>query len=487
MIRRGVNSAQHFTDGRAIRMPLIVIAAFALMALGALTIFWSAVTVNRTKNLLVEEAREEALRVADQACMEIERVLADGGVRSLEELVARPEVQAELSRIAGESGIVLAAISDTEGRVLFQQVCEDQGQKEWSAQQKAFFEHGGGSGDGVKWETVTRALPADLTPIELPLHRGGVQVGRMQIALSSQVALARIDALGQQITSDLAVMVLLFLAVMLLAMALAWAVFLRQMELQRRTSETEHLAQIGALAAGLAHEIRNPLHAMGLHLDVVREDLEANARGAGGSDSVESIARVQRQVEHLNGVVGNFLSIAIPSRMIFRRVELNRSIREALRFLAPEFEAAGIQVEEKLHENAMIEGDEEALQRVFVNLLVNARQVLEQTSHGPPRVRVRARREGAFWEVLFEDSGPGIPPGSEEKIFRPFVSKRCGGTGFGLALARRIVEGHGGTLSACRSSLGGACLTIRIPVLKGGSGSWKAQLVPEDEQAARVS
>ncbi len=445
-------------------MPLIAIAVFALMALGVLTIFWSAVTVNRTKNLLLEEVREEALRVADRACTEIERFLVAGDVQSLADFVHRPEVQAELGRIAGESGIVLAAISDNDGRLLYQQVCDDHTHEEWIRTQTVAFREGMSNGQGTTWEAVAKTLPPGLTPIELPLHRGGEQIGRMQIAFSGQLALARIDELGLQITSDLAVMVLLFLAIMLLSMALAWAVFLRQMDLQRRATETEHLAQIGALAAGMAHEIRNPLHAMGLHLDVVREDLESTSRAG---ESVEAIARVQRQVEQLNGIVGNFLSIAIPSRMEFRPMELDLAIRDAISFYEPELESTGIASEINLPGTITIEGDKEALQRVFVNLLVNARQVLEKkTSLGDDRlIRVQARRDSAMWEVLFEDSGPGIPPGEEEKIFRPFVSKRCGGTGFGLGIARRIVQGHGGTLTACRSSLGGACFVLRIPAL----------------------
>lgn len=491
MNQQGVNrtgSSQRESCARRVRLPFLAIAALSLMVLGAATIFWSAVTVNRTKDLIVREAREEALMLADRACTEIEGILDAAGNVAFEELARRPDVLSELQGVAGEAGIVMVAISDLEGRVLYQQFCEEHAVSSGLAPQQASYNNSFVNGEPLAWDAVARSLPPGVMPLELPLNRDGVQIGRMQVALSSQLALARIDALSQQITSDLLVMVLLFFAVLLLTIALGWVLFLRQMELQRRASETEHLAQVGALAAGMAHEIRNPLHAMGLHLGVAREELEGRNDPA-HEDSIESIGRVQRQIEHLNGIVGNFLSIALPARLELRTMRLDRSLQDALRFFEPEFRTAGIEMEEDLPGEMPLHGDDQALQRIFTTVLVNARQVLGKMPEGARRLRISARRENGFWLVRFEDSGSGVPPGEEEKIFRPFVSKRCGGTGFSLAIARRIAEGHGGTLSACPDGgLGGACFELRLPaVTEGGAASERRSESSAETIPARIS
>jgi hypothetical protein len=146
------------------------------------------------------------------------------------------------------------------------------------------------------------------------------------------------------------------------------------------------------------------------------------------------------------------MNYANPGGMEMEDLALRPLVGGMLDFASPELERRGVQMEVKIPEMAQIRGDETALRQVFLNVILNACQAMEKAEDKRLSIEAAQNRSGA-WEITFTDTGCGIPPGKEEEIFDALVSFRPGGTGFGLAIARRIVEDHGGRISA-RSQTG---------------------------------
>jgi len=439
-----------------VRTPILLTAVVGLVIAASLTVFGTAVVIQKLKNSLVEEVREEARLATMAACHEIEQVVARLEHMPLSEAVNHPDVQRSLSRITGDAGVRRVEIRDALGNVICTQ-----------STHVMVVPSGAGGSSGMKVELASGS-PEQLIPVTIPLRRNGITVGVFELGVSRQLALGRIELLGAQITSSLTVMVLITFAILVLTMALVYVAFIRQMNLAQRATESDHLADLGALASGLAHEVRNPLHAMNLHLEVVREDLEelASGKSIDASETSETIGRVQQQVERLNCIVSHYLNLSLPSRLSLTDMRLDHLVRETSAFLKPELEANDIAllVELPAGEDLKVLGDHGALHQVLLNVLINARQALAKLEPGKPRlIRIRAERDRRTVRLLVEDSGPGIPENEREVIFKAFVSKKCGGTGVGLSLARKIMAGHKGQIRAGESELGGALIALEFP------------------------
>jgi len=216
--------------------------------------------------------------------------------------------------------------------------------------------------------------------------------------------------------------------------------------------QSERLALAGTLAAGLAHEVRNPLNAIGL----AAQGLE---RATADPSAREAARLIRAEVAHLDGVLRGFLDLARPGSGRCEPAALDQLGREVLELLAPEAAARGL-ASPALEGAASAHVDREALRRALINLVRNAIQA------SPPQGRVRVEvgldgKREAVIRVL--DEGPGLAPEMLERALEPFVTTRAGGTGLGLALARRVAEEHGGSLRLANRAPHGAEATIRIP------------------------
>ncbi|MBI1289678.1 hypothetical protein GC173_00345 [bacterium] len=447
-----------------VRTPILLTAVVGLVIAASLTVFGTAYVIEDLKEMLVDELREEARLSTMSACHEIEQIVNRLEGMPLSEAVHHPDVQRSLARISSDAGVRMVEIRDSIGNV----VCR---QQTASVTSTALPTAQPGTNPPM---AVSVEFPSDgpfsadnLIPVTIPLRRNGVEVGVFQLGVSRQLALNRIEILGAQITSSLTLMVLVTFAILILTMALVYIAFMRQMNFAQRTAESEHLADLGALASGLAHEIRNPLHAMNLHLEVVREDIDELSHGGkmDPAETSETIGRVQQQIERLNGIVGHFLNLSLPCRLSLTEMRLDHLVREATNFLQPEFTANQIELKVEMPEEELtILGDHGALHQVLMNVLLNARQALSKCGYQGPRVvRVRTEKDRKAIGLLVEDSGPGIPENEREVIFKAFVSKQCGGTGVGLSIARKIMAGHRGQIRAGESDLGGALIALEFP------------------------
>ncbi|MCG5051952.1 MAG: response regulator [Myxococcales bacterium] len=229
----------------------------------------------------------------------------------------------------------------------------------------------------------------------------------------------------------------------------------REQEMARRTLRAERLAAVGTMAAGLAHEIRNPLNAAMLQLTLLMRRLD---RGESGDAAVRPVAEVvTSEIQRLERLVNDFLAFARPHPLQVAPTELNVVIEGVLSFLEPEAEQNHVHVVRELAKGLPpVEGDRERLRQVLLNL---ARNAIEAMPDGG-RLTLRTRSVGEGIELEVEDTGVGIE--NEAEIFDAFFTTKPQGTGLGLSLVHRIVGDHGGAIEV-KSHPGCTRFSIWLP------------------------
>jgi signal transduction histidine kinase len=224
-------------------------------------------------------------------------------------------------------------------------------------------------------------------------------------------------------------------------------------ETARRRSE--RLAAAGALTAGLAHEVRSPLNAIGLAAQRLERKLET------GDERRSLATTVREEVRRLEDVLREFLELAKPVSESFAEVDTGELAGEVVELLAVEAEAAGVGLE-MLPGSGRVLGDSGALKRSLINLVRNA--VEATPSGGKVVVFIEAGRESVA--VRVRDDGPGVDTELAERVFDAFVSGKSSGTGLGLALVKRVAEEHGGSVALENRSRGGADAVLRLPAAR---------------------
>jgi signal transduction histidine kinase len=219
-------------------------------------------------------------------------------------------------------------------------------------------------------------------------------------------------------------------------------------------SRAEHLATLGEMAAGLAHEIRNPLAGIAGVMEIVGRDLPAD------SAAKNVLGEVRHEVMHINRIVTELLEIARPKQPVFGPGDLVEVSEHAALFARDQASKRRVQVKvDKEHPMPALEFDKGLIHQVMLNLLLNAVQACDEG--GSVRVEFVDGQENVTAKVI--DTGKGIPPEVLPNIFRPFFTTKGNGTGLGLSLARRIVEDHGGSLEASSEVNRGTEFSLVLP------------------------
>jgi signal transduction histidine kinase len=227
-------------------------------------------------------------------------------------------------------------------------------------------------------------------------------------------------------------------------------------EVRRQAAEerlAEGLAQLGELAAGVAHELRNGLATLRGYLTLVERRPEDGTL-------TDYLAEMRRESDHLVRVVEDFLTFARPESARVEPVELALLARRSA--ADPALGEGAVRVDAGGVGSARIRGDAELLDRALKNLLHNAVRA-EQDTGNPAVVLCRVERHDAELAIVIEDRGAGLPPEVRERLFQPFVTSRPDGVGLGLSLAHRIVGLHGGTLRLENREGGGTRAVVGFP------------------------
>ncbi len=245
------------------------------------------------------------------------------------------------------------------------------------------------------------------------------------------------------------------------------ALYRAQRERLDRLYRAERLAAVGQLAAGVAHEIRNPLTAIRSTMQYLLSGLDR------AEPRYQLVEELLSEVDRINGTVGGLLSLSRSGEIHRVKIDLLEPLASAVQLVRARAAEQSVEVRSALGQGRLpILGDAGQLKQVFLNLLINALQSMPQGGHvsvavAPARVQGSRGGGGPWVEVRIEDTGPGIPADQLRKVFDPFYTTKGEGTGLGLAICHGIMEQHEGEI-LLESEIGaGTTASIRLPLIEG--------------------
>ena len=228
----------------------------------------------------------------------------------------------------------------------------------------------------------------------------------------------------------------------------------REAELEKSLVKNEKLASLGRVAAGVAHEVRNPLASMKLKIQL------AERNNFQPSKIEKTFAVLRQEIERLDNLVKKLLDLSRPTRLNFSPISLTELIRERLSLVNEKAAAQNARIEFAV-ENTPTEllADGERLAQVFDNLFRNA---LEAMPHGG-EMKIALEKESDVYRIKISDTGAGLKDAERERLFEPFYTTKDGGTGLGLAISREIAQAHGGKIYSPVEARKGATFVVELP------------------------
>lgn len=416
-----------FGTQRSLRLQYAAAAAiFLVLVLGIILLFGHLISGSLSKRYLEDVlagGRDEARRIAAE--------LGGPEVKELDVVETTREVLSRTLEGDPERRIWQSIeVTDSDGKVVFSS--RSQSREEIPEALAEDLQVQGALSDENVIETEN---PYRIT---VPLGEVGnvvLNVDRAEVA--ERVSELRGDLLAQTIG-----IAALTLATLLLAFALVWFLIQRTRRLEVQRFEAEEMAALGALAANLAHEIRNPLNAINLNLELLGEDLPAD-----GSSASQSLATTREEVGRLASLVSDFLTYARPGEPELEPVRVDGLLKDVCEFLAAEAKTKGVHLRVVPGvPAAAVRSDPGQLRQVLLNLVINAVQAVQQ--HSPDRRVVELTADDhEGWVVLaVRDRGNGIPEDEMARVRKAFYTRRRGGSGLGLAIAVRFIEAQGGRI-----------------------------------------
>jgi len=297
----------------------------------------------------------------------------------------------------------------------------------------------GSIGGLVGGYSLARRFQKEMMELSVPIHNAAGSlsaiVGPIQLAGSSGIE--QLETSLQGIAQQVA------------------AVVERLQTAERENVRKDQMAALGQLAAGLAHELRNPLTAIKTLIEAAKSQ-QGNAMLEGRDLEV-----IEEEITRLNKTLQAFLDYARPPKLVKATVDLNELTSKVEKLLIAQAQQRSIQMKLELSKQpVLLQADPEQLRQVLLNLILNAFDAVG--THGTVLLQTERTPSSAILKV--QDSGSGIPDALRAKLFEPFVSSKAAGTGLGLTICKRIVEEHGGTIAAENVPRSGACFTVTLPI-----------------------
>lgn len=302
--------------------------------------------------------------------------------------------------------------------------------------------------------------------VEAPLYVDGQLVGRVAIHEDNPLS----TAAYQQARSANTMLIFAASALLLAALAISITWTSREMRgIEERIAQSDRNASLADLAAGVAHEIRNPLNTISLSctflLRKVGEDQGAR----------ESLEMISGEVTRLQETINSFLQFARTPRLELARVDIDEIIDSTLEVLDAEIRDRGIEVHRHRARGAHVRGDVRRLREVFVNFVRNAIQAI-QARGGGGAIEVSTRQTRRHVIVEIADDGVGIPDDVRRRLFEPYFTTKIEGLGLGLTQALQTVRAHGGRVDLDETRAAGATFIVKLPTRGPRAGRATAPL-----------
>ncbi len=233
----------------------------------------------------------------------------------------------------------------------------------------------------------------------------------------------------------------------------------REKESTEKRIESERTSSILLLAAGVAHELGNPLNSLTIHLQLIERKLKKLKVSKDSESLGESLRICREEVTRLDGIISNFLEAIRPRPPDLAETDLNEVLAEVLRFQHRELADRGIAVEVETPQIPLVLADRNQIKQVLFNITKNAVEAMQPG--GSLKIKSRADDDSVF--VLFADSGSGIKPEDLVRLFQPYHTTKPGGNGLGLMIAQRIMRDHGGQVGIESKEGVGTVVTMQFP------------------------
>jgi two-component system sensor histidine kinase HydH len=226
---------------------------------------------------------------------------------------------------------------------------------------------------------------------------------------------------------------------------------------------------LSRLLARFAHEVRNPLSSLDIHVQLLEEDI-AQAPPQVREKTASRFEIIHGELHRLENIVKHFLSLAGPSSLDLHPVEVAKVVSHVCELLRPEAASRGIEIVMQLPDSLpSVPADAAQLTQALVNLVINALQAVEHD--GRVEVTVRRDEPDGVLTVAVRDTGPGIPTDKQSAIFEPYFTTKAEGSGLGLWIVQQIVTAHGGAVEASNAADGGAVFAVHLPLQKKKNGN----------------
>ncbi len=235
-------------------------------------------------------------------------------------------------------------------------------------------------------------------------------------------------------------------------------------ETRKRTEEqleSERLNAFTLLAAGVAHELGNPLNSLTIHLQLLERRLRK--MGKAGESLKEHLDIATGEIKRMDGIIGQFLAAIRPTKPQFQRVKIGELLQESLRFLKPDIEQAGVKVRLDMRADMpAMPLDADQIKQAMYNLIRNACQAMPNGGD----LIIHGSYTDFEVRLSFEDTGKGISPEQMGRLFQPFSTTRSTGTGLGLLIVRRIIREHGGEIDIESRVGSGTRVSLWLPLVE---------------------
>jgi PAS domain S-box-containing protein len=254
---------------------------------------------------------------------------------------------------------------------------------------------------------------------------------------------------------------------------IGYAVILRDITESRKSTEetiqSERLNALTMLAAGVAHEIGNPLNSLHIQLQLMARRLR-KVPETQRKELLKSVDVAKEEISRLDTIIRQFLGAIRPARLDRHLENINQLVQESVRFLDAEISDRNIMIETELRADLpLLEVDRTQMKQAFYNVIRNAFQAMKTGGI----LRVRTDLDDRFVSITFADTGGGIPDEEMSKIFEPYFTTKAAGSGLGLLIVRRIVREHGGEIELLNDDGKGLSLTMKLPL-----GNQRLRMLP---------
>ncbi|MBM3334036.1 GHKL domain-containing protein [Candidatus Sumerlaeota bacterium] len=423
----------------------VIFAALACVLLLAFCLtLVTLYVVEARKQQIVARAREMVEARADQVRQQFEKLLEDEKAGDIGKLLK----ESERARRA-----LQLIVTDRDNRILFSLIYNDANDRvEYSINREV----------SKDWKVeIAKVDPRQFAEARRTILQGNQPKAEIVATYVPTLLVNQISAESRQITLWLLILAVSLSVLLAAAFWLLWVVFRRHLERERAYEKLDRMAYVGTLTSGLAHEIRNPLNALNLNIQLVGEEIADPRHDSAGRVS-KIVELIKKEIARLNTTLTSFLQYALPPSSQTQMTDVVAVLHETASLFEPDMRERSIQYRYEGERSCETLADGAGLRQVFWNVMLNAVQAVEWSER--KRIVTRCHVEDGECRIEIRDSGPGVAPDQREKVFEAFYSTRPGGSGFGLAIARQVVSRHRGRIWIDSHDGWGCVVEIRLPL-----------------------